>query len=351
MSHTISTFLGSAFSFESIVQIGASTIRLRYTQDPLATNPAGANDATNPANYDLSGPGPNSIVAISTVFGDPQAVDIALSVPLITGTWILTGHNNLTTATAETFVDPKTLNFVVTIVGQVEPVPMGAVNDDCSAILRKHFNPAFKGPNWTAVLEALCFGDSAVSNLAKASFDQLFIATASGKWLTRRAADQGINKPPGVGMSDDLFREFAIRLHTGQVTYISLMRILEIIYGTDATRAELKSGLAEPFAIADESTLNVTIDGTQSVVVQFHDADFSIPSQASALEVAVAITRALRLEGLQDAYALPFTEPAGGAVKVKVFSPSLGLGSSVQVTGGSAQNALQFTELLNVYVV
>src|SRR4051812_25564712 len=86
-------FIGASFTLELVAQTGPGTLRLVYTDDPLATSTVGVHDALNPANYTLTGPGSNTVASIRALGGDPQSFDLLLAAPLIPGAWTLAVAN------------------------------------------------------------------------------------------------------------------------------------------------------------------------------------------------------------------------------------------------------------------
>ena len=88
----------------------------------------------------------------------------------------------------------------------------------------------------------------------------------------------------------------------------------------------------EPFALADGQTLLVEIDEGAIQVVTFSGGDFGDIANATALEVADAITADLSNAEAED---------AGGFVRLT--SDKEGSGSSVRIAGGTSAEALGFT--------
>lgn len=225
-----------------------------------------------------------------------------------------------------------------------DPANGGASNIGPAEIIRRHLNGGMKGPFWDAIIAALAAGDQINWDNARAAFDQLFMSTASDFYLDRKAGDYGVVRPSDVGMSDDLFRKFAISTTATKLTLHSLNAILEVFYGSDALRAHCTTqGIT--FALTDGSDLWLLFDEKDVVHVVFHTADFNNIAQASALEIAAVITRACRLAGLKS-FAVQFSDPVTGNAEVRIYSASLGLGSSVRVTAGTAQNQLKFPTVL-----
>ena len=78
--------------------------------------------------------------------------------------------------------------------------------------LRSYLNPYLKGPNVSAVLNALATSSSYLVNSVQAVNDSLYIATAQGNYLDLLLANYGITRNPTIGLSDDIFRTIGIQV-------------------------------------------------------------------------------------------------------------------------------------------
>src|SRR5579859_1344308 len=340
-------FTGSGFSVESVSYEALATIRVRFTNDPRLVNPTLTNDGLNPANYALTGPAPMTVMGVAAVSGDPQAVDLFLPGLLAEGQWTLAVATTVVSVDADPLTSPASMSFFVDVAPPQETVNPGAQGVSAADILRKNLNPALVGDNWDALIAAWAVGDDWIEETAEAAFDQLFKITATGQYLTRHAADDGLQRPSGIGIPDDTFRFYAIKHATGQLTENSILDILSVFYGDDSLRAYATS-IPGPFNITDGMDLDVLMDESLAVTIYFSNADFAIPAQATATEIGAAITRAFEVAG-SNAYAIAVTDPTTGLSQVRIYSAALGLGSSVRVTGGQAQNVFQFPTLLPIY--
>jgi hypothetical protein len=309
------------------------------------SNPINANDGLNLSNYTITGPVPVGISSISPVGGDPQAVYLYLGSLWVTGTYTLAvanvesiGSYSLVAPTVGSFSFQQSTN---------ERINAGSTNSTPEQIIRKHISSGIAQyqPNWSALIEGLSAGDQINFDNAKNAFRQLFISGADGVYLDRRAADQGVLRPSSVGLIDELFRKLVIKLKNKKLVTQALLEVLEIFYGTDATRAHATSDIAQPYNISTNDILKVKIDGGGEIVIQFEQDDFALPTAASAREVAASITRWL-LFNKSNGYALPYFDPQSNSTKVRIYSGALGIRSSVEITGGRAQDSLQFPELL-----
>jgi hypothetical protein len=342
----MSTPLNAAdFSLESVTQVGLATLRVKYAQDPLAVSAAGANDALNPNNYTLTGPNLNYVVSAIQVVGDSQSVDCYLAAPLLVGTWTIAVQNVREDDNTHALVPPTSLTFQVTQLATQDPVTGGATNDPVENVLRKFLNPALKGKGWDSFIAGLAAGDVTNWENAARAFDQVFLSTASGVYLDRRAGDIGQKRPEGVAMPDTMFRRLATISKTRKLTQEAILEVLEVFYGADALRASATTEVSEPYALQDNDDLVLLIDEKDTITVTFQRTHFARIGVALAVEVAAEITRALKAAGNQ-AFAVAVTNQTTGLVSVRIYSGSLGLSSSVRVVGGRAQTRLLFPQSL-----
>ena len=206
--------------------------------------------------------------------------------------------------------------------------------------LRSYLNPAIRGANVDAVLQALAAGNSSyLINNAAAVNDQLYIVTASGVYLDQRLADYGIIRPPSVGLSDDIFRQIGIEVKNRKQVRDLINNILNIMFGDELTKASDKSSAFEPYNLADGDTLIFNFDEAETVTVIFKTNQFVNIAAATAQEVADAITGTLSSQGFKG---ISIANNDGNGNYVELLSNTIGPSSSVTVLGGSAQNKLKF---------
>jgi uncharacterized protein len=93
----------------------------------------------------------------------------------------------------------------------------------------------------------------------------------------------------------------------------------------DAAAASITSGNTETFALADTDTLTLEIDGGAVQTITFNSSEFGDIANATALEVAAVINA--------EGTGLSATVSAGAVV---ITSDTRGTGSSVEITGGTA---------------
>jgi hypothetical protein len=165
--------------------------------------------------------------------------------------------------------------------------------------------------------------------------------------LERRAEDYGVVRPAGVGIDDENFRRLAIKTNSNKVVHEALRELLEVYFGQDSLRAYVESEVDEKYSLVG-TTLTWTLDEKEIFTHTFVNSEFSSPTQGKAVEVAFALTRTMRELGSKG-FAVAKKNAESGKSRVRIYSGSLGLGSFVRITGGTAQNVLEFPTLIDVY--
>lgn len=206
--------------------------------------------------------------------------------------------------------------------------------------LRQYLNPYLKGPTVDAVLEALATGNAAylIDNV-RAVNDQLYIATASGRYLDEVLAAHGITRPPAVGLSDDVFRQIGIEVKNRKQVRDLIHQLLNAIFGDEYVRASNQARAYEPYNLQDGDTLIINFDDHITVPIEFNTGEFQSIAAAKAQEVADAITKTLRNLGYQGT---AIAKDDGNGPYVQILSDTIGPASSVTILGGRAQNELRF---------
>lgn len=213
-----------------------------------------------------------------------------------------------------------------------------------AARIRQFLNPSIKGKNTSALINALAAGDQVNADNIVATKQQLSIMTASSVYLDSLFANLGFERPTGVGIDDELFRQVGIKQTNNKLITNIFLDILAIFYGAEAVQANMLSGEPEGYHLANGMTLSILVDSNPiPLVITFQNSDFGNISVAKASEVANAISRTAFNAGY-TLTASAFQNPADGLFYVQLFSGTKGARSAVTVIGGSAQNILQFSQ-------
>src|SRR5271165_2692207 len=166
------------------------------------------------------------------------------------------------------------------------------------ARLRSYLNPAIKGPNVTAVLNALATSTSYLVSSVYAVNQNLFITTASAQYLDLLLSQYGVTRPPSVGIGDDVFREIGIQVKNRKQVRDLINNLLDAVFGDELCKATNSSTMIEPYTLADGDTLIVNYDGGKNVTIPFEAAAFQDIANAKAIEVADAIVSYLTSQNL-----------------------------------------------------
>jgi hypothetical protein len=337
----------SSIALQSVTPLSSTTILVQFTQEVLLVSASGINDGFNIQNYSLVGIGDWYIKQVTPVTGNARAVKLNLTGALPVGDWVLTVAN-IQSVGGGTLQPPTALPFQIFSGSAAIPASGGAVNDSAYNIIAKHLGPGLltvHNKGWRSLVSALAYGVNYLTYVGQAAFPQMFLSTATGIYLTYLAGSEGISRPPGLGISDKLFRELAIQVRTNKLTENAYLGVLKIFFGADTVQAYSLSALFEPYALSGGEDLRVTIDEQQSLTIIIPATGIQTLGQATALEISAIITQAFQNGGI-NAEAFSIRNSSTGLNQVKMRSRTLGLASAVRVSGGTAQNKLQFPTLI-----
>ena len=208
--------------------------------------------------------------------------------------------------------------------------------------LRKYLNKVIRGKNTDAILRSVASGPAHLVNNVEAVNDSLYIVTARERYLDSRLGDRGVVRPPEVGLSDEVFREIGIEITNRKQVRDLVHQLLRILYGEVFTRATSASEEVENFSLEDGDNLIMSFDDAEPVEIAFSSSQFQNINDATAQEVADAITKSIKKVGGNGA---AFARQDDGVTRVVLISFTDGPSSSVKVLGGKAQNALKFDKI------
>ena len=209
---------------------------------------------------------------------------------------------------------------------------------------RQYISAFISGEAAEALINSFADESQRGEDLTVAVTDQLTISTASGSYLDKKLADKGISRPADLGLDDLSFRNLGIQVNSAkQITEI-IHTILATFYGEDAVRAWTQCAIPAPYHLEDGMDLILEYeDGIKRTLV-VTSTDFANISDAKAEEVADAITRFVRNQGLNGS-AFAFVDPDTNLTYVRIYGSAKGPYSTVKILGGRLQNLLEFPTL------
>jgi len=208
--------------------------------------------------------------------------------------------------------------------------------------LRSFLNNAIRGKNTDAILRSVASGPAHLVNNVEAVNDSLYIVSARERYLDSRLGDKGVVRPANVGLSDEVFREIGIEITNRKQVRDLVHQLLRILYGEIYTRAVSPALELEPYALEDGDNLIISFDGSEPVEIVFEASQFSNINNATSQEVADAITKSIRKQGVTGA---SIVEQDETGFRASLISSTDGPSSSITVLGGKAQNILKFDEI------
>jgi hypothetical protein len=334
--------IGTDFLVANVEIIPDNGIRVWFTRPPVV----GTGKATDIASYSITGPGVPTLKYATATTTSTKAVNLYFTNSILAGQYTLSFNStNILSNDADSIHLAANTQYIFTAVNSDKLI--GDLDTDLN-LTRKFLNPAFlkkSQPNWEATVAALEDNRISLTDTVNKIFNQCFISSANSKYLITRASDNGISHPSLLGLADDTFRNIAITLLNDKLTLNANLDLLELLYGADATRANLTSAQEEPYCLFDGATLNILVDKKLAIPVVFSWSDFVNPLLATAEEVAFVVNRYLKIYN-STSFAVPYTDLETGKIYVKLFSGTKGLHSAISVTSGSSQLALQFDSLL-----
>lgn len=315
---------------------------VEYLQDDAVrvwfTGPVekGSQRATDLNGYSFGGPSNVGIKLASITSVSDYAVDLYFTQNLYPGQWTISFNYQYFVYNSINIPSGTEYRFDIILADQEAPGLPTETN-----LTRKFINPAFwDKPNLEALIAALEVGRISLDDFTQKAFRQAFISSASGKYLNTRAFDNGISKPTNLGLTDEIFRKLVITVLNRKLSGIAILELLEVIYGADSTHAYVTSNKAEPFQLWDKADLDLTIDG-QDLNIILNWTDFYNASRATAQETCQALNAKFNLMN-SKAFAVPVYDKIQDKTFVRIYSGSMGLSSSIAVTGGTCQPIFNF---------
>ena len=209
-------------------------------------------------------------------------------------------------------------------------------------LLPKYFN-ARADENWSSLISAIGSEDERLAQLAEQVRKQFFVKTSNRPYIDRLAANNNLQRPRFVGMSDTDFRRFIpiLSYQPKQVKRI-IDEMLDLFFFKDATTAFLSTNLFEPFNLKDTWSLDITVDSINQEYIVFRASDFTDIANASANEVAAAYNRQAKYS-----YAISYYDSVTKHTYLRIFSNTIGAQGSMAITGGLANIAFELNGFLS----
>ena len=175
-----------------------------------------------------------------------------------------------------------------------------------------------------------------IEQTIQACIDQLFLSTASGKYLIQLGEESGFVMPENSGLDIRSYKVLIpIMVSSPKQVRLTIDDLIEAFYGTEKTKASVIAENTGPFVLYDGDFITVeTEKGEVSVAIT---SDFvNDINNVSASEIASV------LNSSQNIFQVLTDINEEGQQILKLSSYTRGSGSYVKVKGGTLQNVLKF---------
>jgi len=209
--------------------------------------------------------------------------------------------------------------------------------------LQKYYRsiPKIFKPETNPVINALIQGfaeaDEEICTQLANCKAQLFVKTASGQYLTRLAASQGVERPQNLGISDEMYRNLVpnLSLKSRQIrkTFYDTM---DVFWGVLYSRANVTSLNYAPFNVSTNDKISISINGATAQVIKVLAGDLVSSGAATAAEMITILSR------LKKGTPSIITDEITGKEYINIRTDAVGMVGSVEVVTSSMLGSSKF---------
>ena len=145
------------------------------------------------------------------------------------------------------------------------------------------------GRNLPAIQQAVNEGLAVTEELIQGCIDQLFLATASGRFLVQLGEEQGFVMPSNSGLDIRSFRVLVpIMVSSPKQVRISIEELVQAFYLNERTRPSVLSTIAGPYSLEAGDDIIVEVE-TGTVQVSIISGQVSDLTNVSGQEIAAIL--------------------------------------------------------------
>jgi hypothetical protein len=198
------------------------------------------------------------------------------------------------------------------------------------------------GKNLPAIIGSLDSSHETAEQIIQACIDQLFLTTASGKYLLQLAEQQGFAMPANSGLDIRSYKVLVpVMVANPKQVRITIDELIQAFYGSDKLKPSITSSVYGAVSLADGDYITIETDGgTESIFIT--ESQVSNISNVSAEELAAIINSSQTLF-----LASTDTDRSTGLTALKISSATVGLNAYIKIVGGTLQNILKFPNVLD----
>lgn len=193
------------------------------------------------------------------------------------------------------------------------------------------------GKNIPALFKAVNSSLYDTQELMQAIVDQLFVTTASGRYLIKLGEGGGFVMPENSGLDMSSYKVLVpIMISDPKQVRITVESLVEAFYGKERTRPNITSPIAGPYNLQDRDSIIVETPSGRSEIAILANQVSDI-TNVSAQELASVLNNG---QDIFDAEVV-FNNTTKTST-IRIYSKIRGHGSYVKIIGGTLQNVLQF---------
>lgn len=209
-------------------------------------------------------------------------------------------------------------------------------NAKIEKFLPEHFIQVF-GKNLPAIREALNHSFEETEQLIQACIDNLFLTTASGRYLIQLGEEQGFIMPQNSGLDIRAYKALVpIMVSSPKQVRISIQELIKVFYNAERVRPSTTSAILGPYSISPGDNIILETESGQ-VEITFVAGQFSDFSNVTATELAAVINYSQEI-----VVADSVLDRATNQEYLRVSSKTFGPAAYIKVTGGTLQNVVKF---------
>jgi hypothetical protein len=181
-----------------------------------------------------------------------------------------------------------------------------------------------------ALLYAIALSDDDIETSIQDAKDQLFVKTATGKYLDKLANSFGVTRPQSLGMTDNEFRELIPNLSLKPKTLKkSFYETADVFWGPLYSRANITSQNFAPFNVSLGDELLISVNNGLLQQIKVLTGDIAANGLATAEELQVILSR------VKGATAIVQADPISGNNAINIRTNTPGSTGSIEIYASS----------------
>lgn len=198
-----------------------------------------------------------------------------------------------------------------------------------------------KGKNLPGIYKTLNESFERLEQLVQACIDQLFLQTASGRFLIQLGEQEGFVMPSNSGLDIRSYKTLVpIMVSNPKQVRSTFQELIEGFYGRDKTRPSIIASNPSPYSIqpGDDIIIETELGISVFSITADQVSDFS---NVTAAEIAAVINSTQN-----NIFADQITNRSNNLEYMRLSSNSSGPAAFVRVAGGKLQNILKFPKVI-----